>query len=128
MAGTNTKETGRGSMSYGDFVASLAKDGDTIKQELTGNECHMMHMIMGISGEAGELLDAVKKSIIYRKQLDMENVLEELGDIEFFLEGFRQCVGLTREETVNHNMSKLSKRYAKLEYTDTAAQTRADKQ
>lgn len=114
-------------MTYQQFVSALVKDGDKIKQELTGNECHTIHMIMGISGEVGELLDAVKKSVIYRKQLDRVNVIEELGDIEFYLEGFRQSLGIDREETIKENMDKLSKRYAKIQYSDDAAQVRADK-
>ena len=114
-------------MKYEEFVTSLVKDGHKIKQELTGNECHTIHMVMGISGEVGELLDAVKKSVIYRKQLDRVNVIEELGDIEFYLEGFRQSVGISRDETIKENMDKLSKRYSKIQYTDEDAQTRADK-
>ena len=114
-------------MTYEQFVNALVKDGHKIKEELTGDECHIIHMIMGICGEAGELLDAVKKAIIYRKNLDITNVIEELGDIEFYLEGFRQSVGISRDETIKENMDKLSKRYAKISYTDEAAQTRADK-
>lgn len=38
-------------------------------------------MATGVSGEAGELLDAVKKSVVYKKPLDRENVVEELGDL-----------------------------------------------
>lgn len=114
-------------MKYEEFVTALVKDGDKIKSELTGNECHTIHMIMGICGEAGELLDAVKKAVIYRKSLDRVNVIEELGDIEFYLEGFRQSVGISRNETIKENMDKLSKRYSKIKYTDEDAQTRADK-
>jgi len=114
-------------MTYEQFVNALVKNGHKIKEELTGDECHTIHMIMGICGEAGELLDAVKKTVIYRKNLDRTNVIEELGDIEFYLEGFRQSVGISRDETIKENMDKLSKRYAKIAYTDEAAQTRADK-
>jgi NTP pyrophosphatase (non-canonical NTP hydrolase) len=114
-------------MKYEEFVTALVKDGDKIKSELTGKECHAIHMIMGICGEAGELLDAVKKAVIYRKPLDEFNVTEELGDIEFYLEGFRQSVGISRDEVIKENMYKLSKRYSKIQYTDEDAQTRADK-
>lgn len=85
-------------------------------------------MTMGISGEAGELLDAIKKGVIYRKPLDRENIIEELGDIEFYLEGLRQQLHISREETLLANINKLSKRYEKLSYSNDAAQTRADKQ
>lgn len=114
-------------MTYEKFVNALVKNGHKIKQELTGDECHMIHMVMGICGETGELLDAVKKAVIYRKMLDRVNIIEELGDIEFYLEGFRQSVGISRDETISQNMDKLSKRYEKIAYTDEAAQTRADK-
>lgn len=109
------------------LVNALAKDGNTIADELTGQDAHLLHMIMGVCGETGELLDAIKKAIIYRKPLDRENVIEELGDIEFYLEGLRQGLGIAREETLEANIAKLSKRYDGLHYSDKAAQTRADK-
>lgn len=114
-------------MEHKDLVAALAKPGEAIQRELTANDCHAIHMAVGISGEAGELLDAVKKAVIYRKPLDRANVIEELGDLEFYMEGLRQGFGITREETIAHNISKLSTRYASLSYSDKAAQDRADK-
>ena len=113
-------------INYADMVESLAKDGAVIAEEITGGDAHMMHMAIGVSGEAGELLDAVKKAVIYRKPLDLENVIEELGDIEFFLEGLRQGLNITREETIQANIEKLGKRY-KDGYSDKSAQERADK-
>ena len=110
------------------MVKCLVKDGATIKEELTPLDAHLMHMVIGISGEAGELLDAVKKSIIYRKELDLENVIEELGDLEFFMEGLRQSLGLTREECLKANMEKLALRYGNYKYTDESAVNRLDKE
>lgn len=112
---------------HSDMVSALVKQGSAIQQELTAEDCHAMHMMMGISGESGELLDAVKKHIIYRKPLDRENVVEELGDLEFYMEGLRQGLGITREETIEANVKKLSKRYEGFKYSDAAAQERADK-
>jgi len=113
------------------MVANLAKDGNTIKNEMTGDEAHLIHMCMGISGEAGELLDAIKKHVMYRKDLDLENVIEELGDLEFYMCGLRQGLGIARNKCLDHNINKLSKgekaRY-KDGYTDQAAQDRVDKQ
>ena len=84
-------------------------------------------MAMGVSGESGELLDAIKKATIYRKPIDMDNVIEELGDLEFYMEGLRQGLGITREQTLEANIKKLSVRYASLSYSDQQAQDRADK-
>lgn len=112
--------------SHADLVRNLAKDGEVIRTELSAGEAHTIHMMMGICGEAGELLDAIKKSAIYRKQLDRENVIEELGDMEFYMEGLRQGLGITREETLVQNIKKLTRRYGD-KYSDDAAKNRADK-
>ncbi len=114
-------------INYSDMVKSLAKPGEQILNEIDPSQMHLMHMAIGVSGEAGELLDAVKKSSIYQKTIDRENVIEELGDIEFYLEGLRQGLNITREETIIANKDKLSKRYEGFHYSNKAAQDRADK-
>jgi NTP pyrophosphatase (non-canonical NTP hydrolase) len=112
---------------YADMVAKLAKPGEVILATLTPTDCHIWHMATGISGEAGELLDAAKKAVIYRKPLDFDNVIEELGDLEFYMEGLRQALDITREQTLDANKAKLGIRYLN-GYSDKAAQVRADKQ
>ena len=115
-------------ITHSEMVTGLVKSGQTIKEEITAEDAALIHMIMGISGEVGELMDAVKKNVMYRKPLDMENVIEELGDIEFYLEGFRQALGVKREDTLAANIGKLGVRYKGFSYSDQAAQDRADKQ
>lgn len=110
-----------------EMVRSLIKPGAEIAAGMTASEAHLLHMIAGISGESGELLDAIKKHVIYKKPLDRANVIEELGDLEFYMEGLRQGLNITREETIAGNIAKLSVRYAGLKYTDAAAHARADK-
>jgi NTP pyrophosphatase (non-canonical NTP hydrolase) len=113
---------------HSEMVQALCKSGELIRSELTAQDAHNLHMVVGISGEAGELLDCVKKAVIYRKPIDMENLIEELGDLEFYMEGLRQSFGITRNQTLSHNITKLSKRYEGLKFTNEAAQLRADKQ
>ena len=78
-----------------------------------------------MAGEAGELIDAIKKPAIYNKPIDLANVLEEMGDLEFYLEGLRQALNITREQVLHANYSKLKVRYQGLVYSDQAAQQRA---
>lgn len=113
---------------FADMVAALSKPGMDILRELTPDEAELVHMGMGVSGEAGELLDAIKKVAIYRKPIDMQNIIEELGDLEFFMERVRQLVGVTREQTIIANINKLGKRYSKGAFSNEQAQVRADKQ
>lgn len=109
------------------LVAALAKPGKTIKDELLDSECHLWHMATGVAGEAGELIDAVKKIVIYRKAPDVQNIIEELGDMEFYLEAIRAHFGITREQVLEANINKLKIRYGKLKYSDEQAQARVDK-
>ena len=114
---------------YDMMVSALAKPGNQIKESLTADQAHLLHMAVGIAGEAGELLDAIKKHVIYNKPLDVINVIEELGDLEFYMEGLRQApeVATNRAVTLDLNQKKLAKRYHSLIYSDTHAQERKDK-
>ena len=113
---------------FEDMVAALVKSGQAIIDSLTPQKANTLHMAVGVSGEAGELLDAVKKYVIYEKELDRANVVEELGDLEFYMEGLRAELGITREETIAGNIAKLGKRYASGSYSDKQAHDRADKE
>ena len=112
---------------YQALVSTLQKPGAEIIAELVPKKASALHMAIGISGESGELLDAVKKWVIYGKPLDVENVIEELGDLEFYMEGLRAELGLTREAVIQANIAKLNKRYASGKYSNQQAQDRADK-
>jgi len=83
---------------YQQFVNSIVKPGDEIICQLTPQKAHMLHMAVGVSGEAGELLDAIKKNCVYQKQIDLNNVMEEAGDILFYLTGLLGELDMTLEE------------------------------
>ena len=83
-------------------------------------------MSMGILGEAAEVMAVIQDHIEKEEPLDVDNLIEELGDIEFYLEGLRQAIGVSRREILDTNIVKLRKRYES-GYSDQAAQNRADK-
>lgn len=51
---------------------------------------HLGHMGLGVIGEMGELVDAVKKVHIYGKPPDLVNLTEEIGDALWYLAGYHQ--------------------------------------
>lgn len=106
---------------YPEFVAKLIKKFDDHRLE----KCHSA---MGVCGEAGELCDAVKRHVIYGKDADLKNIIEELGDLEFYMEDVRMKYNITRQETLQANAEKLEIRYRDLTYSDEAAIARADKE
>jgi NTP pyrophosphatase (non-canonical NTP hydrolase) len=113
---------------YEDFVKTRVKDPAVIAESIRRNPrtAGLLHAVLGISGEAGELVDAVKKAVIYEKGLDIQNVIEELGDLEFYMEMLRQEIGVPRDVIVYYNILKLKKRYPDT-YTDQHAIERKDK-
>lgn len=108
------------------LVAALVKPGSDLVREKTPAKAHLDHMALGIAGEAGELVDAIKKHTIYGRDIDIENIIEELGDLEFYMKGLRMELHIERNETLEANIRKLSKRYGKT-YSDEAAIVRRDK-
>ena len=110
------------------MVSGLRKPGAAIKEELTAEDVDLLHMAIGVCGEAGELIDAVKKSVVYRKPLDLANMKEELGDLEFYMEGIRQITGISRDDALTANLAKLQKRYPGYNYSNARAVERADKE
>lgn len=121
---------------YPEMVRALAKPGQAILDSLTPFKCDLYHMSDALTIEAGELADAVKRHVIYEKDLDslhegqtlIQNIVEELGDLEFYMEHIRQLLNITREQTLAHNINKLGKRYTQGSYSNNSANERADKQ
>lgn len=113
---------------FATMVQMIAKPGNDILVEMSEEQAELAHMAMLITSEAGELADAIKKHVIYQKPIDMENIVEELGDLEWTMERIRQILCITRELTIDQNIEKLTKRYPNLQYSNQSAQNRADKQ
>ena len=107
---------------YDNFVRNLLKaDTDPMMK---------IHAAMGISGEAGELLDAIKKVYIYGQALTdkhMVNIIEELGDLEFYMQAMRNLFNIGRGQVLAYNALKLSKRYRDLTFTTAESELRKDK-
>lgn len=78
------------------LVLALAKSGEAILASLTPFKVHLWHMASNIPGEAAELLDAYVTNSANR---DRANIIEECGDIEFYLEGLRSKLELSYRPT-----------------------------
>lgn len=81
------------------------------KEPLGRDTVDILHCAIGASTEAGELLDAFKKHIYYKKPLDVVNVGEEIGDIMFYLSNLARLLELDIEKILQNNIDKLRKRY-----------------
>lgn len=109
------------------LARDLMKPGEEIAALLTADEADLWHGATGVAGEAGELLDAIKKHVVYKKPLDRENVVEELADLRFYMAALMNRLNITEVEMTEVINAKLAKRYASGSYSNEQAQARADK-
>lgn len=86
----------------------------------------LVHMALGIAGEAGEVVDVIKKTMMYGKDLDKEHVKEECGDMLWYMSNLLHEVGSSFEEVMQMNVDKLAKRYPN-GFTEKDAIERKDK-
>ena len=87
----------------------------------------LQHALLGITSEAGEIADTIKKHVIYGQALDLDNVAEEIGDIMWYIALLANATGLDLGNCMSLNIAKLKVRYPN-RYTDQHAAARADKQ
>lgn len=71
----------------------------------------VLHAIIGIVTEAGELVEALEKSLVEQTDFDDVNLLEEAGDIYWYLALLLDATNNNMDECLNRNIAKLAARY-----------------
>lgn len=83
----------------------------------------LLHAGIGLSTEAGEFLDALKKHIFYGKELDRVNLKEELGDLFWYMAIACDELDIEFEPIMKRNIEKLKARYGE-KFSETRAEIR----
>lgn len=71
----------------------------------------LIHASQGLTTEAGEFVDALKRHFFYGKDLDAVNLQEELGDIMWYVALGCNALGVSLESVMERNIEKLRVRY-----------------
>ena len=71
----------------------------------------LINGVMGLCGEAGEAIDIVKKHLAQGHPLDREHLIEELGDIAWYIAETATALEIELNEVFSRNLEKLKKRY-----------------
>lgn len=75
------------------------------------NKDILINGVMGLCGESGEAIDIVKKHLAHGHELDRNHLIEELGDIAWYLAETAYSLDIDLESVLKQNIEKLKKRY-----------------
>jgi len=98
---------------------------DLFKTKADNYDWNMAHAALGIGGEAGEVVDLIKKTFANGRELDKDKLTKELGDLMFYIQALCNVTGIPLMEVLAECMRKLRMRYPN-GYSDQAAQERRD--
>ena len=82
----------------------------TERDDVTGKEL-LVNASLGLSGEAGEFADLVKKHLYQGHELDTKKLVSELGDILWYINLACSYLGIKLNDVPRYNIDKLRQRY-----------------
>lgn len=94
-------------MNMNDYQVMAAR---TINHNLSASE-QLLNGCMGLCGESGECIDILKKHLAQGHPLDVEHIIDELGDVVWYASEVAYALGVGLDEVCERNIAKLSKRY-----------------
>ncbi len=99
-------------MTPSDYIKNaLRTESPYLFEETNGVSPRVEHATIGVVTEAGELMNAIKRAKIYGKTLDHVNLVEEAGDVMWYLAILADDLGVSFEEIWDKNIAKLRLRY-----------------
>ncbi len=82
----------------------------TANTALTGDE-QLLNAALGLTGEAGEFAEVVKKWRFQGHELDLDKARKELGDVLWYAALAAHSLGVSLDEVVEMNVEKRKARY-----------------
>ena len=108
------------------YMASLERVNDS-KPEV--NVPLLITGAMGMSGEAGEFSEIIKKIMFHGKELTQEvhdHLVKELGDVIWYWTNTCWALGVNPNDVIALNVSKLEGRYPGGTFSAAASETRKE--
>jgi NTP pyrophosphatase (non-canonical NTP hydrolase) len=88
----------------------------------------ILHAAMGLCTEGGEIMDQVKKHVFYGSELDTVNLIEEGGDVLWYLTVLFDTLNISMADVMEINRRKLLARYGGKFSSDAAIHRDTDKE
>ena len=106
-----------------DSFGKVTVDASVEPITLTVQQFRLVHAVLGLMSEAGELMDQLSAHIFAKQPLDEVNIKEEFGDTFWYLAEGHNAVGAVFQQTMQTNIDKLRARYGD-KFSEAAALTR----
>ena len=103
---TVTSDCSTNFVDFADRIGELDREGSNIERLLTSG--------VGINAEGGEFLEIIKKMVFQGKPWNEDNrehLIIELGDIMWYVAQATMALGISMEDVLDRNITKLAKRY-----------------
>lgn len=82
----------------------------TLNKDLSERDV-LINGVMGLCGEAGEVIDLVKKHLHQGHELNKEKMINELGDVCWYIAELATALNVNLEDILIGNIDKLKKRF-----------------
>lgn len=69
---------------------------------------------LGLAGEAGEVVDDIKKKYFHGRNIDSNHTIEELGDVLWYVANIATQLNVSLDKILQLNVDKLSARYPEM--------------
>lgn len=96
-------------MEYEDYLEFVKSNWNASTRP---HQDQVIHAAMGLSGEAGEVLEWHKKTIFHNRDLPKEALVSEFGDVLYYLVRLATLYGVSLEEIMDVNVDKINNRKA----------------
>jgi NTP pyrophosphatase (non-canonical NTP hydrolase) len=95
--------------------------------QYSDEEIMLVWNALKLAGEAGEIANYVGKGVFHRHGIDTDKMIDELGDVLWYVAAICTKLGVSLDEVMEHNIGKLMRRYPS-GYSSEASKTRIEDQ
>lgn len=78
---------------------------------IPGENQDLVYASLGLTGEAGEFSEVMKKVAYHGHPIDKTRLIKELGDVQWYVAYAAKCLGVSLQEVMQMNIDKLKARY-----------------
>lgn len=79
--------------------------------DIPGPDLMLVWCALGLTGEAGEVAEHIKKGVFHQHGVDSDKLAEELGDVLWYVAALCELAGLELDMVMARNIKKLWDRY-----------------